>query len=247
MWTPDQEAWRLTHGGMQARWDLVHPHEGVFECSLDGRPLPKMRLLQCRNSPFAGEPADYLVDHYQREDDLVATYVQAPSRANRKQLYLRPAGFLYDEPVVGIELIFSMQTDRLDGDPSLQIRSELPVARLHALVNPVAPHWEEVALPSDAMELAADRYCGAFAMELVGDSTIYAQVLDPSDFIGGRLIKQNDEASYALSLPVFGASLEKGVIRRGRVTGLFLQGEEALARALRFAAWYRGSPPPLAS
>jgi hypothetical protein len=248
MWTAENQHWRFNHPGLQARWNLASPEDGLGDIQLNDKALPNIRILQCRNSSSAGEPEDFLVDHYIREDDLVATYIQTPKRANRKQIYLRRAGFLYGQSLTGMEIIFSMQTDRLDGDPQLQIRGELPISRLHALVNAAAPRWQTIETPSEALELPSSEFCGAFVTELADSKIIYAQIIDPSDFLGARLIKLSEETDvYSLSLPVFGSALEKGVIRRGRVTGLFFEADDALDQVLRFYQWYRESAPPLAT
>lgn len=247
MWTADNHVRFFNAHGLQARWNIAHPDAGFDSIRWNEKSCDHLRILQCRNANSAGDPEDELIDTYLREDDLVATYVQAPKRVNRKQVYLRPAGFLYPEPIAGIEIVFSMQTERLDGDPQLSIRSEAPTTRMHALVNPAAPQWETLDPTEEALDLPTHQFCGAFATELSGSEAIFAQVIDPSDFLGGRWIRQSESSNlFALSFPVFGSSLEKGVIRRGRVTGLFLPNTSgALDSLLSFYQWYRESPPML--
>jgi hypothetical protein len=245
MWTTRGEQWRLTSGAMEASFDVEKAAGGLFDIQVAEQPLPNVRLLQCENAS-AGAELDSLVDHYVREDDLVATYLQSPARVNRKQIYIRPAGFLYSEPVTGVELVFSMQTQRLDADPQLMIRSLISSSEIYALKNNANPTWEPIPVPEDALEFSSDHYCGAFAAKLADTDITFAQILDPADFTNCRLIRMTEDADqFAISQPVFCTSLEKGVIRRGRVTALFMLGEGALEVAARFFDWYRRSPPQL--
>jgi hypothetical protein len=246
MWKFENQHWNFDAPHFSAKVDVNAPGMGLMDVDFNGHQLAESRFLQCRNASDLSEARDLLADHYVREDDLVATYAQSPARANRKQVYWRRAGFLYDLPLTGIELIFSMQTQRLDGDPGLVIRGEFGATKMFALVDTAAPQWREVQLPVDAIELPTAEYCGAFAFEVQQSQVTYAQVLDPSDFLGGRLIKASDSPKrFVLSLPVFGTSLEKGVIRRGRATGIFLEAKDSLEGVTRFYNWYRNSPPPL--
>lgn len=245
MWTSRGEHWRLTSGAMQASFEVENAAGGLFDVQVDQVALANARVLQCENAS-AGAELDSLVDHYVREDDLVATYLLSPARVNRKQIYLRPAGFLYPEPVTGVEMVFSMQTQRLDADLQLRIRSLISIAEFYALKSGANPTWESISLPEDAVEFSSDQYCGAFAAKLSGTNITFAQVLDPADFTGCRLIRMaEDSDQFAISQPVFCTSMEKGVIRRGRVSALFLQGEESLDTAAKFLDWYRRSPPQL--
>ncbi len=246
MWMTVNQQLCFSHCGLRATFHVANPGGGLTDILYKEKPLAGLSILQCHNAGAATEPEDYVVDHYVREDDLVATYVQSPKRGNRKQIYLRQAGFFFGEPMAGLEMVFSMQTQRLDGDPELLIRSEFETTKMYALISNSSPTWELLELPSDACELLPKEYCGAFAVELSGTDIVYVQVLDPSDFLGARLIKLSDDADkFMLSLPVFGSSLEKGVIRRGRATGFFLRGSDGLELASRFHDWYRASAPPL--
>lgn len=246
MWSNEGDRWRLACRTMQASFDVNNAAGGLFDLTIEGTQLATTRILQCHNASAGAEIDDTLIDHYVREDDLVATYLQSPAKVNRKQVYLRPAGFLFSEPILGIELVFSMQTQRLDADPQLVIRSEFPSSTIHALVNHDSPSWERLTLPDDALDLAANRFCGAFAAEIKGTDITFAQILDPSDYSGGRLVRTSESLDqFALSQPVFCMTLEKGVIRRGRVTAIFVRGGDALDTVARFFHWYRTSTAQL--
>lgn len=246
MWTTEGNHCRLSCGELQASIDVANAAGGLFDICFGNKALNGVCILQCDNASAGAGLDDCLVDHYVREDDLVATYLQSPARVNRKQIYLRPAGFLYPNPILGVELVFSMQTQRLDADPELVIRSEFPSDGIHALVNRRLVEWEPLPLPEDAIELSVDHYCGAVITKISGTDIYYAQILDPSDFAGGRVLQSSKgKGHYAVTLPVFGSTLEKGVIRRGRVSGIFFRGADALDDAARFYEWYRNSPPLL--
>lgn len=245
MWITEGEHWRLDGGKWQASFDAANPAGGLFDLHVDGVKLPATKVLECHNAS-AGADLDVLVDHYTREDDLVATYLQSPARVNRKQIYLRPAGFLYPEPLTGVELVFSMQTQRLDADPQLVIRSEFSCAAVHALLSNQSPKWESLSLTEEAIDLPSTIYGGAIAAQISGTDITFAQIMDPADYSGGRLVQQAENSDrFAISQPVFCSSLEKGVIRRGRATALWVRGNDALEVVARFHQWYRTSPPQL--
>ena len=246
MWKTNNNLLCFSNGELEATFNVANPGAGITNICVKNEPLAGLSILQCHNAGAAPDPEDNVVEFYVREDDLVATYQQSPKRANRKQIYLRQAGLYFEEPINGFELVFSMQTQRLDGDPELMIRSEFDCPKIFALANPASPAWQMIESPEDACELLPEDYCGSFAVALAGTNQMYFQVIDPSDFLGARIIRLSDDADrFILSMPVFGNSLEKGVIRRGRASGFFLSGGDEFARATRFYDWYRASAPSL--
>jgi hypothetical protein len=131
--------WRLEQGRgiLQAAHDRVavaldRIDRGLSDVDVTASTGEVARLLGIRIPGFPDRlPAAWLVDHYVRCDDLIATYERPHPDHLRVQVYWR---YLRDEPyhaavpadaVEGVHLIVSLQTDRLDRQPSLSVVSQL--------------------------------------------------------------------------------------------------------------------------
>jgi hypothetical protein len=168
----------------------------------------------------AGDAPESVTDLYQRGVDLAATYAQSPERHFRPQIYWR---YLDDDAtgndVTGLELIVSAQTSLLDSQPKTVIESTLPAG--------------EVLDLSTAMMAAC-------LFRPTAWSVSYCQMMFASDLAQSQLTKQN--TLPCLSWQLFHERLEKGVIRRGRIRGMFLPRERDSELAAACAAAFLQSP-----
>jgi hypothetical protein len=167
------------------------------------------------------------LENYQRGTDLVATYLQTPERNTRPQVYWR----VIEQPVAenslstALEVIISAQTSLLDSQPLIALESTLPPGEV-CLWN---ERGESVTAASDAWQTGDGSPC-VVLFRPRDWSLSYCEMVHPSDF-SAMQIQMSDLPSVRWQM--FPESLEKGVIRRGRVRGVFLPRaeDEPLARA----------------
>ena len=223
MWQLNQPITTLTNGPLQLKVNYARPADGLFDVQFDGRSLPAARLLQVRTPHHA--PADCeetVTDVYTRGPDLVATYAQTDQRTVRPQVYWRAIRLdSTDEPIYGIDLIVSMQTSLMDSDPSMTIHTDVGAAEA----------WQRSAAETERFRhVNGDSVSGADGDAarhlIVARHTIgtygYAEMIHPSDFAGGELTWSEDESRLEISTRIFDQRLEKGVIRRGHLRGVFV-------------------------
>lgn len=218
--------------------DLKQPARGLFNVRWRSQTLADHEILGVELAASEAA-ADSLSGAYQRGSDLIATYEQTAARPMRVQIYWRAA----DDAVLGtfVELQLSVQTSLLDSRPALAVASRLPAGEARRLVDAASGEFELLKSPVTAVSPAGPS-CWLFRWPQCGLS--YAEMSFPSDSHDERLTL-SDAGRLELRRRVFVEPLEKGVILRTRVRGVYLPSvrDEELA-----AAAYRAfihSPPPL--
>jgi hypothetical protein len=213
-WQIEGDIARLRIGPLAAQLDLRRPQLGMREVSLGGFPATSAPATFLAVATLAGDEAEQIQDCYLRGSDLVVTYLETPERNIRPQLYWRAVEFPEDDAqAFGVDLIISTQTSELYSDPTLRVESSLPIG------------IEYVATNS-----AGER--GPILFRLRPLAWSFAQAVHPSDIEG--VDTALDAAGKArISHRLFAPGLEKGVIRRARVRGIFVPRErdEELAKA----------------
>jgi hypothetical protein len=146
-----------------------------------------------------------ILDCYVRANDLIVTYAESGVGKIRLQLYWRAIHFPDDSPqAFGVDVIVSAQTSKLYSDPTLLVGSRMSVMPESRAINP----------SGDA---------GPVAIRL-NPSCSYSQSIHPSDFNAVKI--RVDGGIGEIEHQLFAPGLEKGVIRRARIRGLFVGGEQ---------------------
>ena len=230
--------WRLS--GDQAECEVPELHASInyskpwsgwqpLQCF--GQPVPGfLTLLQARVQELVS-PDTPLSEVYIRGNDLVATFVPSAPQAVRLQIYFRMVAPSDALAAVGLELILSAQTDLLDSRPQIEVRSTFPAGELL--------HWEGSYSCFQPVSAAAGSTSTLFLFRPANSTLSYVEMIHPSDFAGVALPSFTSQLAWTL----FPESLEKGVIRRSRVCGLFIPREQDTATAL--AAYRRLEAEPL--
>lgn len=234
----------LAIGGLTATVTPARPFDGLVDVQWLGRPFPATRLLAVRTDTALPGAPEVVADAYVRGPDLVATYVQAPPRTVRPQIYWRAVNLGSErEPAAGCELIVSMQTSLLDSDPALFTETELPAGEVRRLA--ADDCWQPLSLAAGRLAGSPADGAGVLLFRSPETEWSYAEMVHPADFLGFELAEAttaNQPAgthSMRLAFRLFGERLEKGVIRRVRVRGMFLprhRDEEAALAAYRHLA-----------
>jgi hypothetical protein len=218
---PDDVSWELNE-------DLATLRCGTFRASINVR-LPERGLHAAtleerplRSCQFLGvairaERADAIEDLYVRGGDLIVRYAQA-GRPYAVSVYWR-AGRSGGMP--RIDLLVSVDTSLLDSRPRLEAQT-----------------W--LAIPANAVTLSPSHYAIG---RLSDPATSYIEVSQPDDALMPLVRPCADGVRLATGL--FGQPLEKGVILRSRLRGLFVPHGDEEPRAVAAVADFAAAPPPL--
>lgn len=227
VWRQDGAQATLVCGPWQARVDALRPTAGLTEVSYGGVPLAESSFLGVDINVDAPTVA---ADCYQRGGDFIARYLQTNLRPFAIVVYWRVGWFEHGgHEYPRIDLVVSVETSLLDSRPQLSAVTNL-------------------RLDTGALVYSGDGYLLAPFRK---PALRYAEICHPDDSISTLIetIAQPASTSHLEHVrcvtPLFGQPLEKGVILRSRLRGLFIPGEgsEAVARAARDEL--AGSPPPL--
>jgi hypothetical protein len=169
-----------------------------------------------------------LTDAYVRGPDLVASYVGDANWPYSPQVYWSVALQEPDrepdsEIVASLALVVSIQTDRLDTHPRIDVRSSLRADEV-LLVSVVG---DDLLVDSHVEGIQGidprTSACGIL-WRLPGGELSYTEVMPTSDF---RRLSVDRAASgqFQSHWELFAEFLEKGVIRRARLQSLFVPRE----------------------
>jgi hypothetical protein len=248
----------LSLGDLQARLDLAQPQAGLRDVAFAGVSLESIRLLQVLLPRPESVARESLADRYVRGRDLVATYDQTEWRSVRPQVYWRCV-----EPAagrrapVGVDLVLSVQTSLLESDPALRTRSRLPRGEVWRLADDSTGRFERLdPATGHGPQAGGGLRASLFLFRLPASGISYAEMVYPGDFQGAELRIAGEssrprgqgaiaEPAVELTFPMFCEHLEKGVIRRGRVRGVFLDRDSDQEQALAAYRELVDQPPPL--
>jgi hypothetical protein len=227
-WTYDGARARLDLAGLEATVDPTRPFAGLEDVRWQGAPYAAARLLALRTDLARPGEAERVVEAYVRGVDFIATYEESEQRPVRPQIYWRGVSLPAAPcPWSGCELIVSMQTSLLDSDPGLVTATQLPAIEVHRLAVD-EERWQIVSLADGAVAGSPADGASPLVFRTAGSEWSYAEMVFPSDFVSFDLRRTIVAApsgaapGVELSYRLFGERLEKGVIRRCRVRGLFV-------------------------
>ncbi|MCY2988170.1 MAG: hypothetical protein NTY19_09945 [Planctomycetota bacterium] len=222
MWRTEGNTARLSIEPLSAKLNQLRLAQGVFELRFGDRLMEGARILQVRASVAALDRDERLLDSYVRGNDLIACYAPWPQREVGPQLCWRCIDQA-DLAAVGLELIISVQTDLLDTDPGLTIGSEVPQGTVWRLVAADKPQFERITFPDEPLASYPTRQPAVLLYRPADVGCSFVEMIHPSDFAGAVLAAPPQGAGgYFSSFRLFDERLEKGVIRRGRLQGLFV-------------------------
>ena len=257
----------------------IVPHRSTGNLPATAHLLGARRLVW-RPAEGVCEAPHALVECYARGVDLVATYAEAPEEEVRPQFYWRRIPRDPATGAHGFELIASLQTNLLDSRPLLEISGNWPVAGVTCgelprgddrqgpgspnlswqkrgadgsspIVPAILAAWNSAGGASEAGNTAGAKQgkgkkggggspVGSIAyVEAVPEGDLAEATWSPDPAGGIRVVWR-----------LLAERLEKGVIRRARVRGMFFPGnpaDERLREAIE--SWRRrwlAEPPPLA-
>ena len=206
---------------------------------------PHQPLVICDTTTGALWPAIAIEPHpvhqfqieeaYVREQDLIVRYAQ--SAADMFALQFQWRLISHPEPsAVGVELWVSIQTSYLDTAPSLVLTSDLPGNHRRILT-----HGDLVTGDDPGSTPASGT--GGIIAEAGSSGPACAWFIEPRDLSQFHLLSNPDAPRQQGKL--FGAFLEKGVIRRARMQLLMMEQSPTPQQLSDLYQSFASSPLPL--
>lgn len=224
---PGKVSWQLNAGQaslvcgeLRGSLDSRSPRHGLHDVSLRQRRLANSHFLGI-DLDAAG--SEVLTDLYQRGGDLIARYAQTPGRPFGVMVYWR-AGLISigsgEHPYV--DLLVSVETSLLESRPRLEVHTRL--AR-------------------SAAEVTSHQDVGYCLAQFPDTAASYIEMYHPDDALTTSTNSTSD--GMQITTRLFGQPLEKGVILRSRLRGVFVPVRDGECLAQAALADLAVSPPPL--
>ena len=226
VWQLDDTSAALCCPGFSAQVDLLDPRAGLSGITRNDLPIDGAVLGVAPGNDTAIAECD-IHDAYVRGNDLVVTYSETEQRPFSLQVYWRATAA--EQGVTELDMILSLQTELLESFPGVAVETVLPAGK----------HAE---LTVDASEQS--RALAGILFRAAEANYSYAEITHPED--RGELTHERGEDSMLhLRRQLGGHFLEKGVIRRLRVRGVFLPRENDQQTAAKYLAGLITAEPPL--
>lgn len=237
---------RLHSDQLSAEVDLARPAEGVFHIRVAGTHVNDMRVLGvAMPSPVAGQ-ADAIGDAYVRAAELTAAYDASgdwPVRVDA--VWRRVNRSSHHEFVAAIELLVSVRTDSLNSQPRMAVESTFSGGEVALAADRNADRFEPFSSSTVDLASAGQDACrGCIVFRPTGSDLSYVEMVHPADFRQDELVGGGD-TPFRVRHHLFDDSLEKGVVLRARLRGVFVpRGSDTQLASEQYAA-FRASEPPL--
>ena len=246
-WQLEKRLARLRLGQLVAAVDPAQPQKGLVEVSVGAWRLPGAQLLAVAGASFPPGEENLGVETCVRGADLVSAYPESANRPVRVDARWRAVSPAPSEQfLAAVELVVSVQTHVRQRQPELSVRSSLPATETFRLLEGESLSYQKLAPPPEApAALGPEEGTGCLLFRQAGMELSYAQMVHPADFHSGRLVARSEnEGTMHVSDQLFSQALEKGVILRARVRGVFLprSGDQRIAAAC-YAAFAEAEPP----
>jgi hypothetical protein len=216
MWQLASDLARFTAKHCTAELNLAQPGAGLYHLTHNDAVLPLFHLLGIAAHGIAHDDTEEVpADRYVRDTDLIATYPQTAARPFGVQVYWRALEHADPAVLCGWELILSTQTDLLDSQPRLVVRSELAATEVLRLTT---ENSDSVVVTQDSSFCPQDG-AGVFVFRIAGHQLSYIEMIHPVDFSQAEITGSGSSGPTSIITHLFFEHLEKGVIRRGRLRG----------------------------
>ena len=247
-WQLEKHDARLQLDPLRARVDLSQPADGLVEIYVARTTFPEAHLLGVAMPSFTPGDGEALIEHRARGADLVAAYRESaswPVQTDALWRAVAPTGS--DGFLAAIELCLSVRTELLDSQPGLTVQTALPSAEVLRLVDGAPARFMPCnAAPDSSRRLEPDGGPGCLLFRPAGSDLSYAEMVHPADFRASELSFGSDPpAAVHVRHRLFSEPLEKGVILRARVRGVFLPRNDDTRTAAECYAAFAVAEPPL--
>jgi hypothetical protein len=239
-WTIAGDRARLAAGPCAALVDFSNPAAGLHEICWQGRSVRQWKVLGVETAAESlsvdiEAPRASDSGWYARGNDLVATYRETGKNPLRTQIYWRVVEGA-SPGALAIDLHVSVQTSQLDANPLRDVLTCLPDCPTWRIDQGTGLRFSPI--DTTAFRSPENRRLASPAGWLFrpqGEAFSYVEMVHPDDLRGDRLtsVSAADSTELRLVHPLFAGDLEKGVILRGRVRGVFVPRAEDERLALQ--------------
>ena len=247
MWDLDEYFARWISKDLVVAVDTKNPAGGVHSIRALGSHSIGACILQL-HPPQENDGFAAVHESYTRGEDVVASYVPTASGAVRSQVYWRYRQFRLEHGwAVGIELIVSMQTSLLDSDPSLSVVTTIPSDEVWVCSDVDRSRFERLFLVAQRPHDWSAEVAGTVHLFRPPDAEVsYVEIVHEQDFRSARMELSADPPwTIRCQTTLFDERLEKGVIRRGRVWGMFVPRRNDFRSAAACVEQVAAARPPL--
>ena len=247
MWQLHDHVAHLKIAHFSASVDITRPGSGVKLVGSEGMHIEVSSLLgiQLQGDPTLQTESE--IENYIRGNDLIANYKEDSQRPYESSIYWRSISYA---AVEGIEILVSFYTQQAEIEPSVNTITRLPAMEvLRTIADNEKICYEPVTLTSNQeCQIRSGQGEGLFLFRFADSDFSYAEMIHPSDFQRALLKKDQSARQVQLSFLHFaGQCLEKGVIRRGRVLGVFVPRKDDRQIATQCYRRLISEVPPLAT
>jgi hypothetical protein len=249
-WLLDRYTGTVSSPNLGASCDVLKPARGLSNLRLGAAAVDDGHILGPGLSVSTTEPERAVQEVFARGSDLAAIYAPCESFPFRSQAYWRleshPTTANGADAIGAIELVASTQTDLLDSRPDIDVTSYLPVESAWQLADAETNSFAPIEL-GGTRSFQRPEAAGCFVFRLPQLPYSYAEMVYPLDFASSDLeFSARNGCSFVRTLHhLFAHRLEKGVVLRARVLGLWLRREDDLRVAASHFQLYSHSEPPL--
>jgi hypothetical protein len=251
VWRLETHSAHLRSGGLKATLDLLRPSEGLGEvCPAGGVRLTGARLLGVAMAWYWPGESRSCAERYVRGMQLTAAYEEPSERPARVDASWRVlCGKPPDEWIATVELAVSVRTSALECQPELAAESRLSASETLRLRDAESVGYERLTeTPQTPLDVNSDEGPGCLLFRLAGTEVSYAEMIHPADFRHSRLWGSSDVAGeLCVRHRLFSGRLEKGVILRARVRGVFLPRRRDTQVAAACYSAFGATGPPLSA
>lgn len=239
----------LQSGGLLAEIISLRPSDGMVNIVVAGRRLAEARLLGIAVDPDHQRPIAGPSEVHIRGADLVVA-CEEPGQwpLHVDAVWRAVAATTCGEFLAGVDLIVSVRTHVLDAHPNLTVESIVPaseVLRVTAGQSMRAPIEPLSSLPTI---MGPESGGGCLLFRLPNVELTYVEMVHPVDFQYDELSRSESGGdSLRLAHRLFRTDLEKGVLLRARLRGIFVNRHNDAQVAATCCASFATSEPPLST
>jgi len=248
LWRVENHLARLQIGPLQAILDLLNPAAGLSDWRGLGDALRAVHVLGIEAPSFPAGSQKVRGEAYVRGPDLMASFAESSDwPVCLHGQWKVPSGAEPPEVLAVVELIVSVRTELLDSRPELRVCSALAGGEVFRLADSDAAAFEPWGLAGTAAgrTLSAEGP-GCLLFRPQSADVSYAEMVHPADFAGSELTQAEAPGGQVeIRHRLFVQRLEKGVLLRARVRGMFVAREKDAPLAAIQYRRFAGSEPVL--
>jgi hypothetical protein len=247
-WQSQENTATVHLNDFQATANLARLHDGLAKVIIAGQPFPAARLLGIVASLTAAADDAAPMEHYVRGADLIIAYEKPGPCPIRVDCSWRATAPVATEPfLAAVDLVVSVRAYALDGHPEMAVSSTVPANEVLRLQTLGSDSWAPLCLTiATPTTIGPDRGTGCLLFRMPGLDLSYVEMAHPADFQYDELQRDASQSNVAcIAHRLFRTNLEKGVILRAQVRGIFLKRTDDMESAARCYAAFAGVDPPL--